>query len=588
MITLEELQAGETAQLTEYIKLTTQGAEPYRHKYYDETVRHAENMGIHVEGFEPYKLLKQKRPNEPEQLRDYRLNNWKPVTKSESDKVTNTVARIMSPKLFSLKFPDDFNGEPKEMPVGEYLTQDYGIYGSIWQYLQETGIKLTFSDANAVCLVKPTNMDDDDTEYYNPMPYIYRSEYVIDFKDGYYYTFYFPEKKKDNKVISAKMHIVTAEYLLYIEIDGENNYTYEFEPHNLGVVPAFRLGGQAEGDYYPYWFSSLIGGVQPHWDKVVTMTSDLDASIVNHLFPERFEWQDECDRCAGKGYIEIEEHVRVGDHYEDRIGKRNCYRCEGAGYVTNKSPFGIYSIKRDAINPDLPSPIPPAGYITKDIEPMKELKVMINDEIYKGFSAINMEVLHKVGADQSGVAKTIDREDLYGFLQRVSNHLFDWVARNIVNLTARWRYSEVLNVEDYIREIKLSKPKEFGALNMEMLMAELKEAGQVSSNYYRQLETELAQRKFSTNEKELKKNLAIIKLKPFPNKSIDQLLSANAINAVRENDVIRNENIDELVTQAIEENDGFLELSQQEQIDFLNTIIDRDYKDDFDPPVPVE
>jgi len=572
MITLDILNNNNA--LAEYVK----NIEKNRHIYYDKTVDHAEKMGVHVEGFEPTKLLRQKRPNEPEEIRDYRLQNWKAITKSETDKVINTVARIMNPKLFKLEFPDSFRGEPTSNTLSDFLKKDYGVYGSIWGFVQETLIKLTFSDPNAVCLVMPTNYYGDDAEYYTPMPFIYRSEYVIDFKDGEYFTLYFEKDDGANKIC-----FITKEFIAYVSVKKRSVVVDEIIEHDLGVCPAYRLGGQAEGDYHPYWYSSLIAGIQPHWDKVVTMTSDMDASIVNHLFPERYEWQDECERCKGSGKVDVDLGI---EKKEQR--SRDCYRCAGAGYVNNKSPFGIYSIKRDAINPDLPSPIPPAGYITKDIEPMRELKVQIKDEVYKGFCAINMEVLHKVGADQSGVAKAIDREDLDGFLMRVSNHIFDYSVRKIIEITARWRYGAILDANEYVKEIKLSKPQEFGAITIDMLVNELKDAGKVSPNYYRQIEAELINRKFANNQVQLKKNLTILKLTPFPSKTIDELLSANAIGAVKKRDIIRNENIDELVTKAIIQNADFLELDFNGQLEIINGIIEAEYEEaPFIPATPI-
>jgi hypothetical protein len=80
-------------------------------------------------------------------------------------------------------------------------------------------------------------------------------------------------------------------------------------------------------------------------------------------------------------------------------------------------------------------------------------------------------------------------------------------------------------------------------------------------------------------------NEVIVNLKPFPNKTADQLMSLKNIKAVKMKDVIRNENIDELVTIAMEEEAGFLDMPFLEQKAIIEAIIERDYMEE--PAAPV-
>ena len=582
MITVEEITRAEGKNFNDYVKqIVKTGSTPKRHKFYKQTVKAAAQMGVHIEGFEPKALLEIKRPNEPKEVREYRLSIWKAVTKSASDKVINTVGRIFNKKFFRVEFPENPSIVPDSEDLGKFFNEHYGVYRSIWIFIKETLLKLTFSDPNAVCLVVPQNMNAEGKEFFAPLPLIYRSATVVDFVDGEYYTIYVPEgqpakgaKRKGSLLIVDRFNLrawTVSGSSIKLKLDLQ---------HNLGIVPAFRLGGQVEGDRSPYYYSSFVSGIQPHWDKAITMISDLDGSIVNHLFPERYEWQDTCGNCSGVGKIEIDPLGAVTA--ANKVRSVKCNSCAGTGWVTNKSPYGVISLKRDALNPEVAPPTPPADYITKDIEPIRELKKLIATEILSGYSAINMEILHKVGDNQSGVAKTIDRQDLDSFLMRISDHVFDYQVANIIEITARWRLSNLLGetqLDAYINDIKISKPKEFNVVGMDTLVEELKQAGtsNVSSNYYKHIETELVNNKFSNNEEARKKNLAIIRLKPFPNKSIDALLSAKAMNAIKEQDLIRNENIDDLVDIAISENDAFLNLPFLEQLEKINAIIDKDF-----------
>lgn len=594
MITIEDLEkgTGNGDNLNDYIKAISNTSHPRRHKYYKETKDHAESMGVHIEGCTPKKLLEENRPNEPQEVREYRLNVWKSVTKSLSAKVLNTISRIFNPKLFVITFPEHPATVSEDETIDNYLNQSYGVYRNFWVFIRETLLKKTLSDPNALCVVLPENIESTDQEYFKPIPKIYKSKYLVDFVDGWYYTLYHPEENTVKEKEQGFLIIITKNVYRKWVIKKEK-YILEIDfQHNLDRCPAFRLGGEVEGEHNPYWFSSFVSGIQPHWDKVVTMVSDLDGSTVNHLFPEKYEWQDECPKCNGTGKLK-RENIDLGiAKTEGQPTRRGCTTCGGAGVITNRSPFGAYTVKRQSFDDATTQiPIPPAGYISKDIAPLKELKLSIDDQIYLGYAAINMEVLHRVGANQSGIAKTIDREDIEAFMMRVSSHMFDYEVRNIVEITALFRYAFTGDIKGWVDQISISKPKEFGALNIQMIMDELKQAGSsnVSSNYYRQLESELINRKFSNNEYERKKNQAIIKLKPFPNKTIDQLMSARMSNAIREIDLIRNENIDELVVLAIEESNDFLEKTFKEQLDIVNSIIIRDYMNNTElPSVPVE
>lgn len=565
---------------------------PHRHRYYDETVKHAHDMGIHVEGREPKSLLEQKRPNEQIEQRDYRLRVWKPVTESLSNKVVNTVAKIFDPKLFKLDFGQERPAAiPQSEDLQEYLTNEFGIWKSIWIWTRETDLVKLFSDPNSLCLVMPENPEAEQGEFFRPIPFIFTAEQLIDFVDDEFYIVFVEDKKTNIN----KLYLIDRESIKIWKMKNK-----DFDNARLvlelptGFMPAFRLGGQVKGDVEPYWFKSFIAGVQPHWDKVVTMTSDLDGATVNHLFPSMWEWQVECNQCYGTGRVERKGNILAPSGAQNVV-ELDCQRCYGTGTVTNKSPLGIHSIKRDAINPDLPSPVPPAGYITKDIEPLRELKKSIDEAVLAGYSSINMEILHKVGENQSGIAKTIDRSPLLSFLLRVGQHVADCNILPVVEITARWRYGTIFQnrmsqLDDYIKSITINMAQEFSVIGLDMLMEELKgaTAAGLSDQQIKRIESDIVNTKFANNPELQKKALAVVNLKPFPSKTGDEIALDVSSGLIRKEDAIRNKNIDELVTRAMNENPNFLDLEETEQIDILNEIIARDFMGDDVETIPVE
>lgn len=528
------------------------------HKYYDKTVDHAKEMGVHVEGETPEALLKLNRPNEQPEIREYRLKSYEPVTQSLSEKVINTVNKIFNPRLWSFKFPE-MSGTVGEDTLEKYLTEDYPFYRSIMNFITETFTQKDFSDPNGAIVVIPKNWEIDETELYEPIAVIYDSESLVDFKDEQYYTFSFGDVIK----------IFTTTHIYYYKKErrsGEDYWDLDFEyNHGFGFVPVFRLGGIIKGKSTPYYYESWIRGVLPHWNQVVQLTSDLQAAYMNHLYMDKWEFATECEAPGcNQGLVEVE----VFEGKESIMTNINCKTCLGTGRVT-RNPYGIHTINRDALNPDAPLPTPPAGYIDKPIDVVDKVEDRIKKEEKRGLSSINMEIVQMVGEDQSGVAKTVDREDLNSFLSRYARHVFEYVLPNLIMGIAAWRYSVTDRVVDILPEI--SAPKDFNILNLNQLSTEYKDASNanVSAAYLQHIEGEIVQSKFANNEEARKKNEAIIKLQPFPGNSVDDMLTLQNLGQP-EWKVYKAISIIELVEMAIEDNKDFLEKSLKEQREIID------------------
>lgn len=567
-----------------------------RHDCYQEVVEHAKKMSVHFYGNKPYELLEEYRPHEQQDIRDYRLKIWKPITKSLSDKIINTVNKILNPRYFTVNF-GDFPSKlfDERQHLGNYLTQHYPIYGNIWNWIKETYLRKDFSDPNALICILPSNFSDeeDQTEMYKPIPFIYGSECVLDYIVDEYYLIFKSDDSNDRKG-----------YVIYIDKDVYTKYYYDNDEfsvvkeveHGFGEVPAFFCGGVVKDNMNKYYYESFVAGVQPHWDKVIEMTSDKDGVIVNHLYPERYEWQVECsNNGCHNGYVEVhpsEYGFNMPKGTSTKPQRIKCQKCEGTGMITSRSPYGAYTISANALNPDSPVPTPPVEYITKDIAPLTALTEEIRLERESGFRAINMEILNRVGENQSGVAKVIDRQDLDSFLLRISSHTFDFVLTRVMKYSAYWMYGSQLSIEQidtYLEEeVKISKPVEFNVLSIDSLVDEYNKAKEVgaNSNYLKKIESEIVNIKYARNEKERKKNLVIVNLKPFPDKTIDDLLTAKSMGSIREKDIILNENIDLIVDKAVLENKDFLVMDQSEQLEILYSIIEADYITVNDVEIP--
>jgi hypothetical protein len=564
-----------------------------KHYFYPETVEHAQAMGVHVEGNKPTKLLEINRPNEPDDVKKYRLEVYRPKTKSLSEKVVNTVNRIFNPRLFHITYPESPSASiPDNKWIGTYMTEGIPYYESLMRFVRETYTKKDFGDPNAWCVLLPLDFEIPDTEFYEPVPFIYQSSDICLFKEDEYLLIKMSVKDKEE----GKALYIDRERIVYFEEEEKNEWKVDDEyPNITGQVTAFRLGGVIMGNKSPYWYHSFISGVLPHWDDVVTLSSDLQAGIVNHLYLEKWEYTVDCDDCGGSGKISAQQAnpgATVISHLPEGATAEiySCRSCAGTGKRVTRGPFNVMRINKDAMAQDVTSPIPPAGYIDKPIEIIDKIKEIIKEEKDNGLSSINMEIISKVGEDQSGVAKTIDRQDLDSFLLRYSNHCFDYVIPNLIYYTMVWRYGNILTDQQILENFPtISKPKAFEVLDVMMLQEEMKKASEanVSSNILKQIETEIVNTRFSGDEFNRKRNLAIIELDPLYSKSADELMTLRANGVVKREDWQIHAYMDLIIDTMIEEDEKFLDLKRKDQRVKINAWVQTNLAA-VEPNLPVE
>lgn len=524
-----------------------------KHKFYDETVKHAEEMSVHVDGVKPERLLNIQRPNETPEVKKYRLDIWQPITKSSSEKVINTLNKVFNPRLHKISFQD--TGEDS---LAEYLTKEYPGYRSIMNFIRETYTPKDMSDPNAVMVIIPQNFDIPQTERFEPVPIIYESFTVVDFELDEYYII----------VLDNEIQIYTTKNIEYWELRKTNSdtrwqrtfdFTYE-EP--IPAPPVFRLGGVNKGRKSPYFFESFMAGVLPHWNQVIGLSSDLAAQYTLHMFLEKWQYETDCD-APGCQSGQVQKSIYPnGAGTKAEVEWFTCQSCNGTGKKT-LTPYGVHTINREALNPDEAPPTPPFGYPGKPIDIVDKVEDRISKEIQNGFSSINMEILNKVGENQSGVAKTIDRQDLDSFLLRYAAHVFEYVLPNMIFYTILWRYPDK-SLESVMPLIE--PPTDLNILTLDKLTSEYSEASaaNVSANYLNKLEEDMIKSKFINDEEEMQRQLVIVRLNPYPGKTIDDLLTLQNLG---EPDwkIYKFNNLIEIITRAIEENPNFLELPLKEQ-----------------------
>lgn len=549
----------------------------HRHTNYDATVEHAEEMAVHAWGEKPEKILSEARPREDSAVKKYRLETWEPITQSYFDKSIYILQKIFSLKVFSISFPPQPGGvKLKEDETLEHYTRKmFPLFDDIFNFFSEVLLKQMIADPNGVITVVPTLYKIKQDQFQKPNVVLFNSSQILDKQEGEFYVFRDPEKVKlKNNREGAILHLFTINDIVTYEQTEDNKFIEVARyTHNFGIVPAWTLGGVTDSRSYPYYYLSFFNAALPYWNKAVRHESDLDGAIVNHLHPQKWEMTIDCEHVEGGS------PCNGGLIYVEKINKSvPCSKCHGSGKISVKSPFDVYQINSDKLQMmDGKSPIvPPAGYITVPTEIIEALDAKIEKNLEKALSAINMDIVNKIGENQSGKAKEIDRTELHSFMQKVSDYVYDNHILNAFYFINRYRYGVLFGkkTDDYLPTI--SKPTSFDILTIQDVTEELSKAKENNSSpiYLEALERDLIDKRFGANEDIKTRAMLCIDLDPFPARSIEDKMNMKLNQTVSNKDLVISDNIVKFVKMALEEYPDFPEKERNEQNEILKGYAD--------------
>jgi hypothetical protein len=531
------------------------------HSNYEDNIEQAQEMGVHIKGDNPKHLLESYRPNEPTEVRNYRLEIYEPITKSQGKRIVNVISKIQQNSNYSVKFPEQknvSNGDSLE----QYTTKDYPHFGSVVEWAFSIALKQDLIDANSLVVVMPLVIPDDNVTFLKPFTFVYRSDQVLDHGLNYY-TILLDEKNIVKDLPLNMWLIVTDSQILKIKQISETDASkveievlFEFD---FGEAPAFFMKGDYREETIPFAYDSFISGILPYFNKVVRMDSDLDAQYNQHLFLERVEIEIECTAhgCQHSSALGMNVITKLVNGVEKEVA---CSSCNGKGWINGRSPLGVTSVRKDMFEGENSSEFPGVTYIDKPTEIITLTENKIKELISQGFASINMDIIDRVGENQSGVAKSIDRSELNGFLGKISDNLFDNIIYNSFKFISLWRYSVV----DEVTFPVINKPTSFNALNESLLVEEIKtisEAGLDTTQY----ELDLIDKKYPNDHDKQLYNKNVLTLDPLAGKSGEEKVDIRLSGGITQEQFIISSNIRGFLLDAIEEDEDFLNKSRKEK-----------------------
>ena len=549
------------------------------HPLYGEMIIAAREMGVHIWGDKPEKLLNVTRPREEPEITQYRLDTYEAITQSKADKAFTILLKIFNTKLWSIIYKDNTQGQELKL----FLERNFYLFGDFILYIQKVLMKNMLADANGVVFYRPENFFIPQSETIKPIPVIFESWQVLKSIPG---VFYLLLDAKVEKIKNREIHrvwLVDFEKIqLWKEKHVNNGTIWENEIdwfHGFGLAPAWELGGMVDGRHQGFFFKSFFSPASPHWNKAIISESDLDGAFYLHMHPIRIEVGTDCD------FQWNDQQCRNGQIF-DKVKNKSveCALCKGTGRKSVKSPYGVYLINKGKFDAD-DAGLTPVSFATVPTEPTSLLIDRRDTQLNEGLEALNMEVATQIGENQSGIAKEIDRDPLNTTLQTISDHVFTVQVFNFIWFTGIYLFktSSGLEIERFT-EAALSengwfpaivKPTQFDTLTIKELTKQLTEAkeGGLSSGYVDTLQVELNNKQFSSNPALRKRINAITKLNPIPEKTVDQITNMVENGLTKRENAVISLNIEFLVDTAIIRDEGFFEKTREEKFQILQNLV---------------
>lgn len=564
-------------ELPPYDKLKPYFIDKQTHYYFDKTNTKCKAFEPHSEGCYPEHLIGGRRPNETLEVKEYRKEIWVPKTLPTFNRVLSSLGKIRRSSDWSIKYPElsAFTKIREGESLEDYCEKNFPYFESITNWIFSVVLKKYLTDSNGVVLIMPLTTEIPETDFLKPYPVLFDCCDVVEFKYGDHAILNNPlgcmyvTKKGALEKGRSWYYVDTYAIVKYDQIDNKGTMspidTYE---HGIGMLPCFKLGGiVCETEGYNFLYESRIAGILPELDEALREYSDLQAAKVLHVYPERWEFtQQECSTCKGTGKRRNPAWTEGCDASipaQIMCGNSGCNN----GYMAS-GPYAKLLIRpTSALEGGGTIPNPPAGYVEKDVEIVKLMEDSVRQHIYDGLAAINFQELAQVPLAQSGVAKTVDRDEQNNTIHAIAEDLVK-IMDQVYKITAYYRYKNLYLFEEINKMLpKIPVPERYDLLSITDMQTELNSAktGKTNPVIVNAMEVDYASKRFNTDKSVRDMVSLILKLDPLPNISEDEKMARLSNKGILQETYIVSSNINEFVQRAIDEDPAFASKPLKEQ-----------------------
>lgn len=466
------------------------------------------DMSVHTRKTLPKELLLKRRPNEQENIYNYRLENYEAITYGSMSKALDDLFRIVSGVNYSIQAEDKVKQAIEEIEFTGYSHNAYHEELSLELFLQKIVLKRMIEDPNGFLVWLPFGAGiTDNAQAVEVQPkLIYSCQFVYSDVNVFIYK---SEEKSPLKAGKGTLEFKGDIYIFLTKTEiwkmyqtgtiEKPNWTQELlYTHDLGVFPVIVLGGDVNSDgYYNSYFAPYLA----FGNEAIRQFSDWQAVMTTSSFPYIEEFANECSFQVVN--MQSQNISEGQENFPNAGGKIKLVP------LSHNSPYGktIRKIPSKNMNDDaLDVNIPSLRFISPDIGVARYSGEAWEKLIERAERSLNIDM--NVGVNQSGVAKQIDKESQYSMISKIGNNFYD----NIFLKSLRF-IDAYINAKPLDGAVTIIKPATFWVKNEDDLITELARLKEknVPSFFLAATTLELANKMFSGSpvEKKIFANISL-------------------------------------------------------------------------------
>lgn len=381
------------------------------------------------------------RPNESEQIKDYRDSVRRDITSEGPWKFINKVVRVFVDNGLNID-QSSLSDQMKEW-LNKGVYQINGQSLPVFDFLYQVVLPLAIEDPNAFLVAFPFNPFNESVPPFAPteeggLPQNERvgvRSVLVTSKDVRYLDDYILcwvagdwVYDETNKASAEYFYCVDEEWFYQkvpIKVD-KNRVEYILIPwyrHGLGILPAQQLGGKLT-KYQPqpnvkgevmFYYESYLKPFFEYADEATIAFSDNQAIRVRMAYPKTVMDRIPCVNPDCKNGM-----VRVRDPETGKpVDVETCDACGGSGWIQDPGPY--HTLYRTRV-PGTNDSTPVLEYISPPTDSLEHSYEVAFDLMKRGKQAIGLDLLENLS--ESGVAKSLRLEGVKDFLWTIGEDLF--------------------------------------------------------------------------------------------------------------------------------------------------------------------
>lgn len=456
--------------------------------------------------FEKYILSRH--PREEDVTRWWRYSQYKPLTKSAFQRLINVVRGLIYQDTKHTLEVDDADNK-------SYLDgQNFQEKNNFISLFKNIFLQTLFEDPNGYLVIIPSKPRNETISETKPLDvsFMYVRCVNILFQDDE--DLIFKSENGDYSYWINKTDIIRFKKNDKSKWEKEEGYF----SHKFDFIPAIKLGGIFNDDYY----KSFIDDAVSIADEFISSYSSEQLIDKEASHPYIQQATVECPTCNGIG--STQEVTDVCDLYPNGTRQTTCNTCSGKKQISI-NPAERYEVPVEEMDKQM------VRLINPDVS-INQYHRNKNKDIFNSIlDALN---LLKVDEAQSGVAKTIDRDNLYQFTSSVSDRLFE-LKEFCLKCFIAYRSTSPTFSGGYT----LQKPYKFETQTAIELLTELSTAQTNGTPLHirKYLINEFVNKRYKGNDIDIKINQIYAILDNTFGLSLTELVSAKEIGLITDKDI---------------------------------------------------